>query len=177
MLLADLLSLVRLPLAVLFVWAAARPAYALAVLAAAGVSDVLDGWAARRAQGTAIDLPHRGDWLDPLCDKIFVATVLAAVYVVYRPPAFLLVLTASRELIQLLAMVVYRVVPRLRRLRYNFRANALGKVTTVSQFVTIAAFLLQVPVAALLALASGTLGILSVAIYLNRARTLARDAA
>jgi len=44
------------------------------VLVLAGISDVLDGWAARRRSTAGqISEPHRGDWLDPFCDKVFVA--------------------------------------------------------------------------------------------------------
>ena len=73
--LPNLLSLARLPLVGLF-WVALGPtptlasaAAALAVLAAAAVTDMFDGMLARRS-GT--DLAGVGSPPDPICDKLFV---------------------------------------------------------------------------------------------------------
>jgi CDP-diacylglycerol--glycerol-3-phosphate 3-phosphatidyltransferase/cardiolipin synthase len=56
----GLLTLMRVPLAAAFPFVLGRPLVALGVLAAAGLSDVLDGWYARRfgqvtPTGTALD--------------------------------------------------------------------------------------------------------------------------
>lgn len=166
--------MVRIPLGVLFLLVAERTYLSLAVLAAAGLSDVLDGWTARRRRPGGDGAPHHGDWLDPVCDKVFVAAVMIGIYLAHRPPPELLVLTVTREILQLVAMVVYRIVPSLRRLQYNFRANAVGKATTVTQFVTAGAFVLELPIAPPLAGLSALLGVASVAAYLSRARSLAR---
>jgi cardiolipin synthase len=177
--LADWFSLARIPLGALFLVVAERLPLALLVLVLAGISDVLDGWAARRQPGQDVNQPHRGDWLDPFCDKVFVAAMLAGIYVAHRPPPVLLLLVVTRELLQVLSLVVYRLWPALRRgLRYNYRAHPLGKLTTVTQFATALALLFEHPVAMPLAVASSLLGVASVAVYLNRARVLARtDAA
>jgi phosphatidylglycerophosphate synthase len=174
--LADWFSLVRIPLGVVFLFVADRLPLALAVLVLAGVSDVLDGWAARRSSSAgAMNEPHRGDWLDPFCDKVFVAAMLAGIYKVHHPPIPLLLLVVTREVLQVLSLVVYRVLPSLRRgLHYNYRAHPLGKATTVTQFATALALLFDHPLATPLALASAILGLLSVMLYLNRARLLAR---
>jgi cardiolipin synthase len=173
--LADWFSLVRIPLGAAFLLVAEQRILALGVLVLAGISDVLDGWAARRREGHAIDRPHRGDWLDPFCDKVFVAAMLAGIYVAHRPPPALLLLVVTRELLQVLAMLIYRIVPALRRgLRYNYRAHPLGKATTVTQFATALALIFEHPIAQPLAVASAVLGLITVALYLNRARLLAR---
>jgi phosphatidylglycerophosphate synthase len=175
--LADWFSLVRIPLGALFLFVADRLPLAIAVLVLAGISDVLDGWAARRRQGEAADRPHRGDWLDPFCDKVFVAATLAGIYVAHHPPAALVLLVVTREILQVLSMLVYKLVPWLRRgLHYNYRAHPVGKVTTVTQFATALALLFEHPLSQPLAVACALLGIATVAIYLNRARLLARTA-
>jgi cardiolipin synthase len=175
--LADWFSLVRIPLGALFLFVAHRLPLAIAVLVLAGVSDVLDGWAARRHLDKAIDKPHRGDWLDPFCDKVFVGAMLAGIYVAHRPPFALLVLVVTRELLQVASLIVYRLLPSLRRgLHYNYRAHPIGKVTTVTQFATALALLFEHPLSVPLALASAVLGLASVALYLNRARLMARTA-
>ena len=78
---ADWLSFVRVPLGVAFVPLAGRPTLALLVLGLAGISDMLDGWLARRK-------PHPnswGPWLDPLCDKVFITLVLIGLYLSQAP--------------------------------------------------------------------------------------------
>jgi phosphatidylglycerophosphate synthase len=175
--LADWFSLVRIPLGAVFLFVADRLPVAVLVLVLAGISDVLDGWAARRQQGAAVDKPHRGDWLDPFCDKVFVAAMLAGIYVAHHPPAALLLLVVTREVLQTIAVICYRVVPSLRRgLHYNYRAHPIGKATTVTQFATALALLFEHPLAQPLALLSGLLGLATVIFYLNRARLLAREA-
>jgi cardiolipin synthase len=173
--LADWFSLVRIPLGAIFLFVAERRLLAVAVLVLAGVSDVLDGWAARRQYGPQIGQRHRGDWLDPFCDKVFVAATLAGIYVAHRPSPALLLLVMTREILQVLSLLVYRLVPSLRRgSPYNYRAHPIGKATTVVQFATALAFLFDHPIAQPLAVASAVLGLVTVAIYLNRARLLAR---
>jgi cardiolipin synthase len=171
--LADWLSLVRIPLGALFLFVAGRLPLALAVLVAAGISDVLDGWAARRQRSPDDHDRHRGDWLDPFCDKVFVAAVLIGIYLAHRPPPVLLLLVVAREILQGLSLIVYRLVPSLRRgTPYNYRAHLLGKATTVTQFITAAALLIDHPLARPLAVVSAVLGVAAVLVYVNRARVL-----
>ena len=66
------LSLSRIPLAVAFAMAISRPLAALIVLAASALSDVLDGWIARRYHMVTAT----GAALDPITDKLFVLTVV-----------------------------------------------------------------------------------------------------
>jgi phosphatidylglycerophosphate synthase len=166
---ADLMSLVRIPLAIAFVATAAHLVPALLIVALAGLSDMLDGWLARRHRPAGDRGPHRGDWLDPLCDKIFVGAVMLGVSLVYRPPLSLAVLVLAREWLQILAMVPLRLAPRLRARRYNFRAHPIGKATTVAQFATALAILFASPLMWPLAIASAALGLVSVAVYVRRA--------
>ena len=144
---ADYLSLVRIPLGVVFLFVAARTVLAFAVLAAAGSSDVLDGWVARRQGRRPTRTPHRGDWLDPLCDKLFVAAVVVALHVTREVPVWLLLLMIAREILQSIAVTAMRLVPALhaRSRDYDFKAHPIGKATTVVQFATGAALLLEQP--------------------------------
>jgi phosphatidylglycerophosphate synthase len=173
--LPNLLSLARLPLGGLF-WVALRPtpagaAAALAVLAAAALTDVLDGMLARRSR---TDLAGVGSWLDPICDKLFVGAVLAALHVERGVPLAMLALVVARELLQLPMSLVYRVVPTLRRwLQYDFRASLLGKAATISQFLTIVVLILGWP-ARLLILLSFVLGIAALLDYVRRAVAIGR---
>ncbi|HSZ83827.1 MAG TPA: CDP-alcohol phosphatidyltransferase family protein [Polyangia bacterium] len=169
--LPNLLSLARLPLGGLFWVALARgPAHAelpFAVLAAAAVTDVLDGWIARRR---GADPAGVGSWLDPICDKVFVASVLAALYLQRHVPLSLLALVVARELLQVPMALVYRASATLRRwLHYDFRASLLGKGATVAQFLAVSAIILDAAAARGLAVLAFALGMLALADYIRRA--------
>jgi cardiolipin synthase (CMP-forming) len=167
---ADYLSLVRIPLGVTFLFVAARTELAFAVLAAAGVSDVLDGWVARRQGPPPDPRHHRGDWLDPLCDKLFVAAVAVGLHFVRQVPVWLLLLLVAREILQTIAVTIMRLVPALhaRSRDYDFKAHPIGKATTVVQFATGAALLLDHSLGRPLAVLTAILGLVSVTIYVSR---------
>jgi cardiolipin synthase (CMP-forming) len=178
---ADYLSLVRIPLGVAFVLVAGDTLLAMTVLAMAGLSDVLDGWVARRqrAHGASDEASHpgvndrrhhRGDWLDPLCDKLFVGAVVAGLYLARQPPVLWLVLLLTRESLQLVAVTALRLVPTLHRLSrdFDYRAHPIGKATTVVQFLAAAALLLGHPLAGPAVWASAALGVMSVFTYVRR---------
>jgi cardiolipin synthase len=178
---ADYLSLVRIPLGVAFVLVAGDTLLAMTVLVVAGLSDVLDGWVARRqrAQGAGDEgsdrgvsdrRQHRGDWLDPLCDKLFVVSVVTGLYLARRPPVLWLALLLTRESLQLVAMMALRLVPPLHRMSrdFDYRAHPIGKATTVMQFLALGALLIEHPLAGPAAWASAALGVMSVFTYVRR---------
>jgi phosphatidylglycerophosphate synthase len=175
--LPNLLTLSRIPLAGLVWLVADDPPLLLALLALAALTDVLDGWVARRLR------PRRpgertpegiGAWLDPLCDKVFVISALAAVWVAHQPHWALLPLVATRELIQAPLVAAYVLEPDWRHHRsFDFRAAALGKANTVLQFATVTAVLFHHPTVWPLAGACSAVGFAAAAQYLLRAwRTL-----
>jgi cardiolipin synthase len=169
--LPNALSVSRVPLGGLFWVALARgPAHAelpFGVLAVAAATDVLDGWIARRR---GLDPAGMGSWLDPICDKLFVGSVLAAIYVQRRVPLTLLALIVTRELLQLPMALVYRTSSTLRRwLRYDFRASLLGKTATVVQFLAVSALILDASTAWRLAELAFALGLLALGDYIRRA--------
>ncbi len=182
---ANVLSLSRVPLGLLFAvvlvapWGGAWPA--MWVLALAGLTDALDGHIARREHARRQGNPRAetpagtGSWLDPICDKIFVATVLFAIWFHGRPPILWLGLILARELAQLPLSVIYVAVPALRQwLRYDFRASLLGKAATVSQFAAITALVFKNPAAPLAAGLACAVGCLALADYVLRAVRIAR---
>jgi CDP-diacylglycerol--glycerol-3-phosphate 3-phosphatidyltransferase/cardiolipin synthase len=136
----GLLSLARLPLAVAFPFCVERPAIALAVLLAAGLSDVLDGWVARRSG----QVTPTGAALDPITDKIFVLTVaITLVARSYLSPGDV-VLLSTREVGELPLVIWLATSPRARQLRAETTsANAPGKLATALQFAAATAALLR----------------------------------
>lgn len=183
---ANVLSLARVPLAVAFAVVLAAPwggpTVALLVLAAAGLTDALDGVFARRAEGRRLGThgptapAGTGSWLDPACDKLFVGGVLGAIWWHSRPPLGLLALIVARELVQLPLSVVYVAVPALRHwLRYDFRASILGKAATVAQFLAIVALLFGSRFLQPLAWVAFSVGLLALGDYVLRAVRIGRE--
>jgi len=163
------------------VWLRPRdPIFVLGLMALAGITDVLDGWVERRqreregAAGGPVE--SMGAWLDPLCDKVFILSLVTAITVAHDLPLWMIPVISAREILQTAVLAATRTVPAIRRrLRPRFRANVLGKATTVAQFITIAAILLKTPVQIPLAIFTGVLGMIAVTVYVLRAME-ARDA-
>jgi cardiolipin synthase (CMP-forming) len=160
--LPTLVTLSRVPLAGLFWLAAHDLVLAFGIIAVAAVTDLLDGWLARRngTEGGA------GTWLDPLCDKIFVVSVLVAVYVWREPPLFIVALVAAREILQAPLLLAWRFVNPI---PIDFKASWPGKVTTVLQFIATGLVLIDHPAITPVAIACAISGIASVTYYLRRA--------
>ena len=168
----NLLSLVRVPLGALVWVAPANVAWVFTLLGLATISDLLDGWLARRM---GIGAESIGAWLDPLCDKAFVASALVAVWLAIGPPWWLAAVAAARELIIAAMLLVKVLVPGLRRRVIPYHAMIAGKATTATQFLLFAAVMLGVQAAwPWLACLAGALGVVAGGQYLLRAiRTLA----
>ena len=167
--LPGLLSLSRLPLAltVPFVWS--RPPVAVGVLGLAALTDVLDGWLARKLN----QVTDTGAVLDPIMDKTFVlavtATMIAARIVTPTEAALL----ATREIVELplLAYVIGFHVEGDRR------ANLAGKITTVLQFLAVGAILVHAPHRAFIVGATAAAGVVAGFTYWARALSQAHQRA
>jgi len=136
--LPNLLTLLRVPLAALIWIAPANPWWLIGLMGVAAISDLLDGWFARRA---GVPPEGMGAWLDPVCDKLFILSVLVAVWVDRGPPVWMALVASSREVVLLPLVIARFAVPRLRKSGIPWRAMLLGKATTVAQFVLFAAVL------------------------------------
>ncbi len=133
-LLPNVLSALRLPLAVVFPFVVANARLALAVLVVAGLTDVFDGWLARRmGQVTAV-----GAVVDPIADKIFAMTVVITLLVRNDMPTWGLLALLSREILEapLVAWVLVSQSFRGAR-KAAAQANIPGKLATVVQFVAV----------------------------------------
>jgi cardiolipin synthase (CMP-forming) len=177
---AHLLTLSRIPLALVFWIAVSDPRWAFAVMALAALTDIVDGAVARRARRVAEARglrppPGPGAWLDPVCDKFFVLSVLVATYAELAPSPYLLMAIATRELILIPLAALYRLTPLFRaRMRYDFRAGPLGRAATIAQFLAIAALLLRHPSQVPLAAVAAAVGLLAAIHYIRRGVRLAR---
>ncbi|HEY0709561.1 MAG TPA: CDP-alcohol phosphatidyltransferase family protein [Polyangia bacterium] len=178
---ANALTLSRLPLGVLFWWFAGSGPAALSILFLGAFTDVVDGPIARHARSRDPRLqrskPGVFAWADPFCDKFFVLSVLLATYVTKDVAPAMMVALAMREIVLVPLAAIYRLSKKLRaRLDYDFTAGALGKATTVVQFFALAAILLDSPASKSLALAAGFVGVLAAVDYIARGIRLTRAA-
>lgn len=180
---ADLLSLSRVGLAIVVWFLPRRPEAVLATMVVAALTDVVDGrvarhaFAARTRQAATQRTPDRpalahrpattGDWLDPVCDKVFVVSAVCYLAVAYRLPLPWLAVLALREI--LLVPIVALLVLTRPRGHVDLRAAPIGKVTTVLQFLALVALLWRHPAGVVLSIASGAAGLAAVVWYLARA--------
>lgn len=134
----NLVSLLRLPLAAAFVAAFHHTALALAILALAGLTDVVDGYLARRLGRVTAT----GAVLDGLLDKLFAAIVIGTLMFHERLSWVQACLLGTRELGELPLVIWWSIRRAQRRARAEDpRANALGKLATVIQFGSVVVIL------------------------------------
>ena len=165
LLLPSLVSFLRLPLAVLFVYLVNRPNWALATLVAAALTDVVDGYLARRLnQATAT-----GAVVDGVFDKGFTAIVIATLVVTGPLTWQEALLLGTRELGELPLVIWWTLHHDRRQARAEDpRANWLGKLVTVLQFVSIACILQRSALEQAALVATGIAGVVAAAIYWKR---------
>ena len=102
---------------------------AAVVFCAAGVTDALDGMAARRTRQTS----RLGTFLDPLADKLLSVSSFVTLSAVGPMPVWLVVIVISRDImISLGSLILFLVEGSLEIL-----PTPLGKATTFFQFTTI----------------------------------------
>lgn len=111
---------------------------ALLLFIAAGFSDGVDGWLARRTARLApADRPpvqsRLGEYLDPIADKALVSSLFIALAVVGVFPWLLTIVVITRDLSILIAALWIYWTTGFR----DFRPTMVGKVNTVIEIATI----------------------------------------
>lgn len=129
----NLISLLRLLLVPIF-WMVfwSQGTYHLflgmVILAFAGLTDILDGYIARK-YGLVTEL---GKILDPLADKLMVITAIFSLYQIRLLPVWLLVLIIAKE-----ACIVMGSLFIMFGYRVRVSASKYGKAATVSVYIAI----------------------------------------
>jgi cardiolipin synthase (CMP-forming) len=133
--LPNLITIGRLVLvpAVISVIADERWKLAFILFLIAGVSDAVDGLLAKRC-GLTTEL---GAYLDPIADKVLLASIFVTLAVVKVIPAPLAILVVSRDCLIVGAVILARVLDR----RLAIRPLWISKVNTVAQIAFAAAML------------------------------------
>jgi phosphatidylglycerophosphate synthase len=163
----NLLSLVRIPLAIMVLVYRNELSVIVTLMMLAALSDALDGHLARRANAD----PRIGAWLDPFCDKTFVMALLVAITAVHEPPWWLIALTAVREVVVVPLIIAHLIMPGRSQRHIDYRARPSGKATTIAQFVVIIAVLMEQMDAALVAsIVAAVIGLFAGIEYVMRTR-------
>jgi cardiolipin synthase len=128
--LANLLTLLRLLLvpAVVEAILAGRHGLAVILLVAASVTDVLDGWAARRL-GLGTDV---GAYLDPIADKCLLSGIFLALAMSGGVPWWFVGIVFGRDIYILLAAGAFMLWTPVRK----FPPSIWGKASTFVQIST-----------------------------------------
>jgi cardiolipin synthase (CMP-forming) len=154
--LANAISLVRLPLAALFV-VANSPWLRLAILAAAAVSDLADGALARWTGRVT----RAGEVLDPIADRTFMITAVICLTVDGSIPLWALPLLLLRDIgVVLGAAIILAIHPRVR-----LPPRAAGKRLTFLQFVAVGLILLKPDLAPMIVAPIAIMGAVALADY------------
>ncbi len=163
--LPSYLSASRVPLGVVFISVCTQPWTAFAVLVVAALTDVLDGWLARRLRLANAT----GALIDGVADKLFVACVAYGLVAFGRLGWPGLLALATRELGEL-ALLGWFLLSHARRRRGAPlpSADGYGKATTALQFLAVSLSLLAPRALLPVLVATSLLGAVAALHYVRR---------
>jgi cardiolipin synthase len=133
----NLLSASRFPLAAAFLATEQTPVR-VALIGAASLTDVLDGWLARRQQTTRL-----GALLDPIADKTFVLVAISAFLIAGELSTLDYFIILLRDFATAIGFIVAYLLSGLDP--KDFKARLSGKIVTVLQLATVLALVLHMP--------------------------------
>lgn len=154
------ISLLRLPLAAAFVVTESTWGR-LFILAMAGISDILDGWLARRLGQTS----RSGQILDPLTDKLFVFAALTSFLIQNQLAPMQLVILLFRDIYVGICFLIANVM----QLPIAFRARYAGKAVTAMQLMVLMALILAPGTVGYLVVATGLVAGIAIVDYTRTA--------
>jgi len=133
--LANVVTMLRLCAVPVAVWLVLRGQFLAAfwLFAAAGLSDALDGWLARRNGPTRL-----GSMIDPIADKALLVSMFLILAVVQVIPDWLAILVIFRDVVIVGGVLLLSVMGQA----VAIRPLPISKLNTVIQIVMVAATLL-----------------------------------
>lgn len=161
---ADLLTGVRIPLAIAFVVVDSTN-WRVAFLWAAGITDFVDGLAARRWGSSRL-----GAFLDPVADKLFTAAAFGVVAFSGALAWWEIAAVLARDIAAALAFLITVLVKRPAAIP----ARVSGKLVTIGQLLVLLAFLLDSWLLRPIAWVTGAIACYAILDYVVVARRQAR---
>ncbi|MBN8919261.1 MAG: CDP-alcohol phosphatidyltransferase family protein [Rhizobiales bacterium] len=127
--LPNLITLARILSVPVVVWAIAahEMLFAFVLFLAAGLSDAVDGFLAKRF-GMQSEL---GAYLDPLADKVLIVSIYVALGITEAVPRWLVILVVSRDLMIIGAVILSWLVDK----PMSMRPLVISKINTVAQIL------------------------------------------
>jgi len=126
----NLITLARILLVPIVVWAIATPGamwIAFLLFLAAGVSDAIDGYLAKRFGMTTVV----GAYLDPLADKALIVSIYLTLGINYLIPRWLVILVVSRDILIVGGIMLAWVIGN----PLKIKPLLVSKLNTVAQIV------------------------------------------
>ena len=124
--------LVPLLVVVLLTGSGGKELLGAAIFAVASLTDLLDGYLARRRK----QVTEIGQWMDPLADKLLITAALVSLVQMDLAPAWMVAIIIGREF----AVTALRTLAHARGM--TMPASPLGKIKLISQVVAILALIL-----------------------------------
>lgn len=127
--LPNLITIARILLVPVIVWAigSGEMLFAFVLFLAAGLSDAVDGFLAKRFGMTS----EFGSYLDPLADKALIVSIYIALGISQALPRWLVILVVSRDIMIVAAVILSWLVAR----PVLVRPLAISKANTAAQIV------------------------------------------
>lgn len=113
-------------------------AWAFTVFIFAGVTDVLDGWIARRYNL----ITKWGKLMDPLADKLMLLVVLVSLAIDKVIPSWVIIIIALKEF-----TMIFGAIFLLKEREVVVQANNYGKLATFMFYVAVTALIFELPYA------------------------------
>lgn len=159
----NILTIIRLLMIPCFVYFFYSPMdygvrAAMVIFAAAGLTDILDGYIARRYN----QITRLGIVLDPLADKLMLLTVLISITIRNQIPFWIIVVVAIKETLLLMGAInLFNnhniVVP----------ANKFGKLSTVAFYIAVLAIAFDIPYSQVMLDGFVLVTIVALVVYVN----------
>jgi len=127
----NLITLARILLVPVVVWAIAsnQMLFAFLLFAAAGVSDGVDGFLAKRFGMTS----ELGKYLDPLADKVLIVSIYVSLGIVGALPRSLVILVVSRDLLIVGGVIFSWIVNK----PVSVKPHMVSKINTAVQLLLV----------------------------------------
>jgi cardiolipin synthase (CMP-forming) len=124
---ANLITLARILMVPIAVWSLITGQYVLAftIFIAAGVSDGVDGFLARRLQIKT----ELGAYLDPLADKALLVSIYMVLAILELIPVWLAIAVATRDILIVAAVILSRLLEK----PVEMKPLMISKANTVAQ--------------------------------------------
>ncbi|MFY9177889.1 MAG: CDP-diacylglycerol--glycerol-3-phosphate 3-phosphatidyltransferase [Caldicoprobacterales bacterium] len=140
----NILTTIRFCLVGVFIYVFNNPAiennlkWGIIIFVVAGITDVLDGYIARKYDM----ITKWGKLMDPLADKLMLIVVLISLYTVNIVPLIVIIIVLAKELLMVLgAIFLYK------NRQTVVQSNIVGKAASAAFYVAIIALVFELPYA------------------------------